>query len=70
MFKKVERVIGYITYYGLMRYLPVSYGRFGALWKYCRMFSAKLMLSKCGKNVNIERGARFSPRCEVGNNLG
>lgn len=56
--------------YMIAKRLPVSYGRFGRIWRYCRAFATKLMLPKCGSNVNIERNATFSIRTEIGNNSG
>ena len=63
------------TYFGrfvymFAKYLPISYNRFGKVGKVFRSFSARLILSKCGSNVNIERKARFSSKCTVGNNSG
>ena len=46
------------------------------LWKIWRIMeklsrgATKLMLPKCGDNVNIERNATFSIRTEIGNNSG
>lgn len=51
------------------RLLPRSESFFG-FGKIVRRFGAKLFLSQCGKNVNIEKGATFSHRCSLGNNSG
>lgn len=48
----------------------------GFLWKVWRIVeelsggATKLMLPKCGDNVNIEKNATFSIRTEIGNNSG
>lgn len=48
----------------------------GFLWKVRRIVeklsrgATKLMLPKCGDNVNIEKNATFSIRTEIGNNSG
>lgn len=38
--------------------------------KWLRKICGKLILEKCGKNVNIERGAVFSSHVSLGNNSG
>ena len=35
-----------------------------------RAFFARLFLTKCGKNVNIQKNTSFSHRCEIGDNSG
>ena len=50
--------------------LPSSFSRIKVGQKCLRGFCGKLILVKCGKNVNIEKGAKFSPSVELGNNSG
>ena len=56
--------------YFFARYLPISYNRFGKIGKNIRALAARMILEKCGDNVNIERKARFSPNCSIGSNSG
>lgn len=59
-------------YYGFARYLPVSFGAFGRPSKWIRYQLAKQIFKKCGKGVNIERGASFGSgrNIEIGDNSG
>lgn len=66
---KLRQYVGYAIYM-VVKHLPASYEKCGKLWRSCRGFAAKLMLPKCGKNVNIEKNATFSVRTEIGNNSG
>lgn len=66
---KIKQYVG-CALYMIAKHLPVSYGKFGGLWKSCRGGATKLMLPKCGDNVNIEKNATFSIRTEIGNNSG
>ena len=50
--------------------LPSSFSRIKVGQKCLRAFCGKLILAKCGKNVNIEKGAKFSSSVELGNNSG
>jgi maltose O-acetyltransferase len=44
---------------------PISLGA-----KRIRYFCLRLIIDKCGKNVNLEKGAVFSSRIEIGDNSG
>lgn len=60
-------------YYGFARYLPTSgFPFFGKISKRIRYCLVKRIFKKCGKNVNIERGAKFSSgtQIEIGDNSG
>jgi maltose O-acetyltransferase len=47
-------------YYGLARYLPVSYKPYGGkVAQKLRSFCCKRFFSYCGKDVNIEKGVEF-----------
>ena len=65
------KLIATILYYGLARHLPCSYSpvSFG-LARPLRALLCKLMVKKCGKNVNIEKGAVFNHNLEIGDNSG
>ena len=67
---KTKKMIGLMLYYCVARFLPETSSRIGFVWKTLRASCCRLFLQKCGKNVNIERNARFSPRTEIGNNSG
>ena len=49
-------------------WLPISQrSSFAKKW---RTFFAKRIIKQCGENVNIERGAVFTPELSIGNNSG
>ena len=55
--RKIKIAIGRIMYDYVAKHLPISYNFFGGVGKCLRRLCGKLILSRCGKNVNIERGA-------------
>ena len=62
-----------IIYLVLARYLPVSYTPLiGTFSKWFRYQLCKQIFRKCGKNVNIEKGAYFGKgfNIEIGDNSG
>lgn len=67
--KKFKIAIGKSLYVVCSR-LPCSYSRIKIGQKWLRQLCGKLILRKCGKNVNIEKGAVFSADIELGNNSG
>lgn len=68
--KKVIKYLCIILYHIIGKRLPVSYSKLSFGSKRIRYLLAKGILAKCGKNVNIERGAVFSSRIEIGDNSG
>lgn len=68
--RKIKVALGKIIYVLFAKWLPVSYQIFGGYAKWLRKICGKLILEKCGKNVNIERGAVFSSHVSLGNNSG
>lgn len=66
---KLKQYIG-CTLYMFTKHFPASYSKCGKIGKLCRGASVKLMLLKCGDNVNIEKNAKFSIRTEIGRNSG
>ena len=75
MFKRggrdfMKRIIGYILYQLIGKHLPSSYARCSLGSIHFRRLCGKLMLAKCGKNVNIERNASFSTRTQLGDYSG
>lgn len=69
LFKKIKIAIGKFLYLFFSR-LPCSYSRIKVGQKALRGLCGKLILKKCGKNVNIEKGAVFSADMELGDNSG
>ena len=66
----IRRKIGAILYYLYARHLPPSYSGINLFQKEIRQICGKLMLKKCGENVNIEKNALFSSKVVLGNNSG
>ena len=66
----IKQTIGKILYHGLAKHLPLSDSRFNLGSKKLRAFCARLIIAECGKNVNIEHGARFASDLRLGDNSG
>lgn len=66
----IKRKIGALLYYTIAQHLPPSYAGIQVGQKQLRGFCGRLMLRSCGKNVNIERNAQFSPKVSLGNHSG
>ncbi len=66
----MKKILGLIIYNVIGKHLPVSFSRIKIGQKKLRGFCGKLILAKCGNNVNIERGALFSSKVQLGNNSG
>lgn len=54
-----KRYLASVFYYGFARHLPWSPRPFGNLARRLRALAAAQMLDYCGRNVNVEHGARF-----------
>lgn len=68
---KLKRFTGQVLYTVSAKHFPPSYTKFfGVFSKKFRAFCAKLILSECGKNINIETGADFAANIKIGNNSG
>lgn len=67
---KIKRKIGALLYYTVAQHLPASYSGFKIRQTQLRRFCGRLMLSHCGKHVNIERHAYFSPKVSLGDYSG
>ena len=67
--QKICRFVALIAYYSFVRYLP-QYLPNGHECKKIRGFVCKYIFRKCGRNVNIKRGAFFGlgRDIEIGNN--
>lgn len=56
----LHKFVALAFYYGFFRYLPCSgFPLLGRPSKFLRGLVGKIVFKKCGKNVNIERGAVF-----------
>lgn len=63
---KIKRKIGAILYYIIAQHLPPSYSGLKIGQLQLRRFCGRLMLKSCGKKINIERHAYFSPNVSIG----
>lgn len=66
----MRKYIGLLLYYLIGKWLPNSYARINIGQMAFRRICAKLILEKCGKDVNLERGAVFSTKVELGDHSG
>lgn len=66
----MKKYIGLILYNFIAKNLPKSNSIIKLGQKHLRYLCGKLILAKCGKNVNIEQGASFSSKVEIGDNSG
>ena len=63
-----KKKIWYLLYTIFAMHLPVS--RRAKIFKKVRVFFAKRVIESCGKNVNIEKGATFTPKLKIGDYSG
>ena len=66
----IKRKIGGLIYYTIAKRMPRSYSGFKIGQTALRRFCGKLMLEHCGKKVNIEHNAIFSPKVSLGDYSG
>lgn len=66
----IKRKIGSLIYYSIAKRLPPSWSGIQIGQKKLRGFCGKLMLKNCGKKVNIEQNAVFSPKVSLGDYSG
>lgn len=66
----IKKVIGLSIYNLLGKHMPTSYSPLKIGQTAVRRFCGKLILAKCGSKVNIEKGAIFSSKVELGNYSG
>lgn len=67
---KIRRALGAALYYGLAKRLPPSWSGLRLGQTSLRRFCGRLMLARCGRDVNIEQGAVFSPKVSLGDRSG
>lgn len=70
MTNKIKRKIGALLYYAVAKHLPPSYSGIRLGQTALRRFCGRLMLAHCGKQVNIEHNAYFSPKVSLGDRSG
>ena len=68
--KKIKKIIGLILYNLIAKHLPNTTSAIKIGQKKIRALCGRLILPKCGKNVNIEKGAVFSSKVHLGENSG
>lgn len=66
---KTKRIIGQILY-KIAKKLPEAESPIKLGQRKFRYFCARLIMARCGRNVNIRRGAEFGPEVEIGNSSG
>ncbi len=66
---KIKTIIGYVGY-KLCNVLPTNESKLKLGQRQLRRFFSKLFLTKCGKKVNVQKGASFSHRTELGDRSG
>lgn len=66
----IKRKLGGLLYYFLAKRLPRSYAGIKLGQTSLRRLCGKLMLKSCGKKVNIEHNAVFSPKVSLGDYSG
>lgn len=66
---KIKMLIGFLGL-KLADILPMNGGLVNLGQRHIRSFFASMFLSKSGINIDIQRHARFSHSCELGNNSG
>ncbi len=66
----IKAIIGKVLYECVGKHLPTSFSRIKIGQKQFRASCTKMFVRKCGKNVNIERGAIFSKDLSIGDKSG
>ena len=67
---RIKQTIGKLIYHAYAKHLPRSYSGINLGQKKLRALCGKLMLERCGKNVNIEKNALFSSKVSLGDYSG
>lgn len=66
----IKKIVGYAIYNLFAKHLPISNSKIQIGQKQIRGLCGKLMLDKCGKCINIQKGAVFSTRVSLGDYSG
>jgi maltose O-acetyltransferase len=70
MIIQMKKMIARLIYDLFAKHLPPSSSPYSIFSKEIRVFCARKILKKCGKNVNVEKGATFSSKVTLGDNSG
>lgn len=69
--KKVLRPICYFLYYLIAKHLPESHSIFSlGISGKIRTLLTRGIIDSCGKSVDIEKNAKFSPHIKIGHHSG
>ena len=68
--RKLKKLIGLIIYNVIAKHLPSSFSAVNLGQRKLRELCGKLILEKCGAEVNIEKDAVFSSKVELGDRSG
>jgi maltose O-acetyltransferase len=68
--KNIFFLISYLLFQIFKNGPTSSYPFFGKFFKFLRYITGSKIVSKCGINVNFEKGSNFSTKIEIGNNSG
>lgn len=69
MHPRIHRLLGRLLF-SLFNALPPSQGTINIGQRSLRSLAVRLIISKCGKGINVERGARFDSSLEIGDRSG
>lgn len=64
------KIVCYLLYHLFAKHLPVSYSKISFGSKRIRRFLVSKIVKEAGKNINVEKGAMFSPNISIGDNSG
>ncbi|MBR6408227.1 MAG: acyltransferase [Clostridia bacterium] len=70
MSRRFSRAVGAVIYYTFGTHLPPSWSGVRLGQTAIRRLCARLMLARCGKKVNLEKGAVFSRKATLGDRSG
>lgn len=66
----LKQIIGRVVYNMIGKHMPLSDSRYSLGSKRIRAWCGRRILTECGKNVNIEKGAVFAYDVKLGDNSG
>lgn len=66
----IKQIIGRVVYNMIGKHMPLSDSRYSLGSKRIRAWCGRRILTECGKNVNIEKGAVFAYDVKLGDNSG
>ena len=68
--REIKRKVGRILYVGIGKHLPMSGARINLGSRRFRQFCAHLILDRCGRWVNIDKGTTFASDLKLGEGSG